>query len=84
MPLNYLAIKGLKHYSTAAESATLRQRAARIYSQLRTNLLNTVIGNFVSTGYFWEQYDDTTGAGIRGHPFTGWTALIVNILTEKL
>ena len=84
MPLNYLAVKGLKHYSSAAESVEVRQRAGKLYTQLRTNLLNTVIGNFVNTGYFWEQYDDTTGAGIRGHPFTGWTAVIVNILTEKV
>jgi mannosyl-oligosaccharide glucosidase len=42
-----------------------------------------VLGQYASTGHFWEQYEDTTGAGMRGHPFTGWTALVVNIMAEK-
>jgi len=35
------------------------------------------------TGYVWEQYDPKTGKGKRSHPFTGWSALVINILAEK-
>lgn len=83
MPLNYLAVKALKHYSINAESEATRHRCGDLYAKLRANLLRTVIGSYQSTGYFWEQYEDTTGRGIRGHPFTGWTATIVNIMMEK-
>jgi mannosyl-oligosaccharide glucosidase len=83
MPLNYLAVRALKHYATAAESAAVRNKASALYAQLRANLLRTVVGGYEKTGFFWEQYDDESGEGIRGHPFTGWTAIIVNILTEK-
>ncbi|CAM9239153.1 unnamed protein product, partial [Hapterophycus canaliculatus] len=53
-----------------------------IYSELRSNLLRTLLGGFHSTGYFWEQYDDRSGQGLRSHPFTGWTALVVLIMAE--
>ena len=42
----------------------------------------TVLGEFHRTGFFWEQYDDRSGKGIMGHPFSGWTALVVNIMGE--
>lgn len=59
-----------------------RRDAGRIYSELRTNLLRTLLGGYHSTGYFWEQYDDRSGRGLRSHPFTGWTALVVLIMAE--
>jgi len=46
-------------------------------------VLQTVLGEYHRTGFMWEQYDDKEGVGIRGHPFTGWTALIVNVMAEK-
>lgn len=59
-----------------------RKDAGRIYSELRTNLLRTLLEGYHSTGYFWEQYDDRSGRGLRSHPFTGWTALVVLIMAE--
>lgn len=58
-------------------------RAQRLYVALRQNILQTVLGQYGNTGYFWEQYEDATGAGMRGHPFTGWTSLVVNIMAEQ-
>lgn len=82
MPINYLALSALHHYASE-QSSPYQQRAASAYRRLRQNLLDTVLGQYHSTGFFWEQYDDRTGKGLRGHPFTGWTALVVNIMAEK-
>ena len=45
--------------------------------------MRTILTEYDSTGYFWEQYDDVNGRGMRGHPFTGWTSLVLNIMAEK-
>ncbi len=80
--VNYLAIAALRHYA-AIEGHQHQARSQRLYSRLRANVMRTVGGQYLSTGHFWEQYDDSTGEGFRGHPFTGWTALVVNIIAEK-
>lgn len=79
--MNYLAIGALHHY--AHQEGVYQARALRLYTALRQNVLHTVLGQYEQTGFFWEHYDDTTGAGTRGHPFTGWTALVVNIMGER-
>jgi len=83
IPINYLALASLHHYSKPSVGGSYALRVARLYKSLRQNVVNTVVGQYLSTGYFWEQYDDRTGEGIRGHPFTGWTALVVSIMSEK-
>jgi mannosyl-oligosaccharide glucosidase len=80
IPINYLAVGALHHY--AAQAGPHQARAQELYASLRLNLLRTVLGQYRDTGFFWEHYDDSTGAGFRGHPFTGWTALVVNIMAE--
>jgi hypothetical protein len=52
------------------------------HRELRDNVLGTLLGEYRRTGYFWEQYDDATGQGLRSHPFTGWTGLVLNIMAE--
>lgn len=76
-----MAIGALHHY--AQLEGVYQARAQRLYSALRQNVLHTVLGQYEETGFFWEQYEDRTGAGMRGHPFTGWTALVVNIMGER-
>ncbi|CAM9925479.1 unnamed protein product [Choristocarpus tenellus] len=78
--VNYLAIAALWHY--ASVEGPYREEAARCYSDLRANIVQTVLGEYHRTGFLWEQYDDRSGQGHRSHPFTGWTALIVNIMAE--
>jgi mannosyl-oligosaccharide glucosidase len=51
--------------------------------KLRNNVQNTILKSYHKTNYFWEQYKDINGEGMRGHPFSGWTALIINIMAEK-
>lgn len=60
-----------------------QDRAQKIYTKLRDNLIQNVYKNYKKTGYVWEQYSEETGEGKRSHPFTGWTSLILLIMAEK-
>lgn len=51
-----------------------------MYIDLRKNIIATVYNSWRQTGFAWEQYNSNTGAGQRTQGFTGWTALVVNIL----
>ncbi|KAL9102254.1 MAG: hypothetical protein Q9163_002590 [Psora crenata] len=79
MPLNYLALTNLLHVATSA--APLAKRAAELYTQLRKNLVETVYREWKRTGFAWEQYNPETGEGQRTRHFTGWTSLVVKIMT---
>ncbi|WIA10052.1 hypothetical protein OEZ85_010262 [Tetradesmus obliquus] len=78
--LNYLTLRALKHYSSTA--GPHQEAAAQAYADLRANLLRNLAGQYHSTGYLWEQYDDTDGRPKGSHPFTGWTALLTLIASE--
>lgn len=68
--INYLFMRGLKKfYLPSAES---------FYKKLREELIDTVCGNWESSGYFYENY--IKGKGSFSYPFTGWTALITIIV----
>ncbi|KAK3809659.1 MAG: glycoside hydrolase [Linnemannia elongata] len=76
--VNYLALHALKtHY---VEKGPYRKKAAKVYNELRDNLIKNIYSEYERTGYVWEQYNDKTGHGQRSHPFTGWTAMIVLIM----
>jgi mannosyl-oligosaccharide glucosidase len=53
-----------------------QERAKKIYTELRTNIIDNVFKEYERTGYVWEQYNAQTGEGRRSHPFTGWTSLV--------
>ena len=53
-----------------------QEQAKRIYTELRTNIIDNVFKEYERTGYVWEQYNAKTGEGRRSHPFTGWTSLV--------
>ncbi|CAM9545364.1 unnamed protein product, partial [Heterosigma akashiwo] len=78
--MNYLVLDGLHHYG--AVDGPYRERCRALYEELRENVMQTVLGSYERTGYFWEQYHDVTGQGLRSHPFTGWTALVLHIMGE--
>ena len=80
IPINYLAVSALHHYG--ALPGPHQQRALDLYARLRRNVVRNVLGEYKRTGFFWEQYQDDTGEGMRGHPFTGWTVLFVNLMAE--
>ncbi len=45
-------------------------------------LVGMISGEYTRTGYIWEVYDDQVGEGRDNHPFTGWSALYVNMISE--
>jgi len=81
MNINYLAVSSLHHYSKAAGPHAAK--AADLYRQLRQNLVDNLFRNYQDTGYLWEQYNALTGKGQRSHPFTGWSALVVLMMSEQ-
>ena len=78
MPLNYLAVKSL--FEIAKSSGSHQKQAAKMYSELRKNLVESVFHEWERTGFAWEQYNPETGEGQRTQHFTGWTSLVVKIM----
>lgn len=79
--INYLALRSLHYYKSIP--GLHQQRCIDIYNRLRRNILRSVLGSYKSTGFLWEQYNDKSGEGMRGHPFSGWTVLVTNIMAES-
>ncbi|MEQ2205618.1 hypothetical protein XENOCAPTIV_005897, partial [Xenoophorus captivus] len=78
--INYLAVRALYHYGNT--EGPYQEKAADVYKELRTNIINNVYTQYVETGYIWEQYNDSTGRGQGSHPFTGWSSLTVLMMAE--
>lgn len=79
--INYLAVRALHHYSNM--EGPYQEKAAALYQELRTNIINNVFRQYVKTGYIWEQYNDSTGKGQGSHPFTGWSSLTLLMMAEQ-
>lgn len=79
--MNFMTLRALHHYRTTF--GPYSNAVGEIYDKLRSNLINNVHQQFKETGYVWEYYSDHNGKGGGNHPFTGWSALIVNIIAER-
>lgn len=77
--MNYLALEALSFYHEHS-SASVREQAAKLFNELRQNVVNNVYKQWKATGAVWEQYDSATGAAKGAKQFTGWTALVANIM----
>jgi mannosyl-oligosaccharide glucosidase len=84
--INYLAVSSFFKYVNKPKeypmSQHLRFEIKLAYDELRHGLINIIVENYVHKGFIWEVYDGSTGKGLDNHPFTGWSALIVNIMAE--
>ena len=78
--MNYMVLSALQYY--AKQSGPYAAKADEIYRELRLNLIRNMYRIYEKTGHIWEQYDDRTGNGKGSHPFTGWSSLIVLIMSE--
>jgi mannosyl-oligosaccharide glucosidase len=79
--MNYLAVRALNHYGHTA--GPYQTKALKLYKELRDNLVKNMYSQYQSTGYVWESYNDSSGHGQGTHPFTGWSSLIVLIMSEQ-
>lgn len=78
--MNYMVLSALQYYANVPGPSS--DKAGDIYRELRMNVLKNMYRVYEKTGHIWEQYDDKTGAGKGSHPFTGWSSLIVLIMSE--
>ncbi|CAH2034022.1 unnamed protein product [Thlaspi arvense] len=81
MNMNYMILSSLHHYSIV--DGPFSDKARSIYEELKSNLIRNVVKNYNETGYIWEHYDQTKGTGEGARVFTGWSALILLIMSEE-
>eukprot|EP01112_Ceratiomyxa_fruticulosa_P004412 TRINITY_DN1496_c0_g2_i1.p1 TRINITY_DN1496_c0_g2~~TRINITY_DN1496_c0_g2_i1.p1 ORF type:complete len:812 (-),score=157.66 TRINITY_DN1496_c0_g2_i1:58-2493(-) len=79
MNINYLTLRALK---TNCKGTPHEGECNNIYKDLRERLVNNLFKVYKDTGYLWEQYHPLNGSGQRSHPFTGWSALVLLIMSE--
>ncbi|PYH48176.1 mannosyl-oligosaccharide glucosidase [Aspergillus saccharolyticus JOP 1030-1] len=77
--INYLVVKNL--YDVAIKPGPHSEQARELYSNLRKNLVENVFRQWKATGFAWEQYNPETGQGQRTQHFTGWTSMVVKIMS---
>lgn len=84
VPMNYLIIKQLREVASSDDTPKdVKTKAAKMYNELRVNLVKNVYEQWKETGFAWEQYDPATGKGQRTQHFTGWTSLVVSIMAME-
>uniref|UniRef100_A0A7I4A5H3 Mannosyl-oligosaccharide glucosidase n=1 Tax=Physcomitrium patens TaxID=3218 RepID=A0A7I4A5H3_PHYPA len=82
MNINYLVLSALDHCSKVDGQHS--SKCSETYSQLRAHLIRNVVKRYHESGYLWEQYDNANkGKGKGSHPFTGWTSLILLIMSDS-
>lgn len=83
MNINFLITTALHKYGIdETVESTLRSDIKTAYGELRMNLIDMIVGSYSDTGFIWEVYNDDSGAGMDNHPFTGWSALVTNLMAE--
>ena len=83
MNINFLFTSALYKYSIDESiESTLRADIATSYQDLRMNLIDMIVSSYSNTGFIWEVYNDQSGEGMDNHPFTGWSALVTNLMAE--
>ncbi|KAI5295719.1 Processing alpha glucosidase I, partial [Ascosphaera atra] len=76
--INYMILKNL--LDVAQTEGPHQQKALKLYTDLRKNLVDNVFKEWKKTGFAWEQYNPEDGHGQRTQHFTGWTSLVVKMM----
>ncbi|KAH3901747.1 related to Mannosyl-oligosaccharide glucosidase [Saccharomycodes ludwigii] len=84
--INYLCLDALQYYfsgqTTQITDQDLMNDAHQLYSKLRKNLIDNTFENWKISGYVYENYDEFSGKGGGAKQFTGWTSLVVNMISK--
>lgn len=78
--MNWLTLDALQFYAREAVDSGVRAKAKEAYSDLRVAVVSNVYNQWKETGYVWEQYDGSTLKAKGARAFTGWSALVANIM----
>lgn len=85
--INYLCLDALEYYflesplkKSEGQNEELFLQARTLYKQLRQNIIDNVYKIWKKDGYVYEQYNHKNGKGSGVQHFTGWTALVVNMI----
>jgi hypothetical protein len=83
MNINFLFTSALHTYSQDQTlDSNLQAEISEAYRSLRLSLIDMISNEYTRTGFIWEVYDDQAGEGRDNHPFTGWSALFTNLMSE--
>jgi len=87
MNMNYLGVKALYDYKEQYRTMEnpedgVQEMLDNLYNSLRDNLIKNLYGEYAKFGFLYENYHGDTGNGQRSKPFTGWSSLILNIISE--
>lgn len=82
MNINYLCLDAMRYYypEVILDVAGEASNAKKLYQSLKINLSNNIYKVWEEQGYCYENYSPIDGHGTGAEHFTGWTALVVNIL----
>jgi len=93
MNINYLVLRALhENFNVnleedekveASKESELSSITQKVYESLRKNVIRTVQNGFLRKKTLFEQYDGENGHPKGTSPFTGWTSLIVQIMSES-
>jgi mannosyl-oligosaccharide glucosidase len=75
-----MILSALQYY--AKISGPYLDKAQQIYKELHMNILKNMLHVYGKIGQICEQYDEKTENGKGSHPFTGWSSLIVLIMSK--
>lgn len=82
--INYLVLRSFSRMLSKSNKVSERHiKVKELYSKLRNNIIKNVHSVWKKTGSFFEQYNPNDGRGQRLNDFSGWTTLVLLILTEK-
>ena len=80
--VNYLIIQALQYYSKQVATSSLQKLCVETRKELKANLLENVFSQFNGTGFLYENYHADTGKGRGTKPFTGWSSLVLLLMSE--